>query len=158
MFVIDLLQQHGHWTWASIGLVLILLEVAAPGAFFLWVGIAAGVLALLTAVLPGLDWKAQLAVFAVLSVVSTLLGRRYFRWRPIRTTHTGLNRRGENLIGQHFVLQQAIVNGTARHRTGGTTWQIEGPDLAAGVQVRVTGLNGIRLVVEKAEDGVVQGV
>lgn len=150
MFVIDLLQDHGHWTWASVGLVLILLEVAAPGAFFLWIGIAAGLTALLVAVLPDLGWKLQLVIFAVLSVVSTLLGRRYFRWRPIRTSHTGLNQRGADLVGRQYVLQQAITNGTSRLKTGGTTWQIEGPDLAAGVTVRVVGLRGINLIVEKA--------
>ncbi|MDF1721346.1 MAG: NfeD family protein [Minwuia sp.] len=150
MFVINLLQDHGHWTWASIGLVLIVVEVAAPGAFFLWVGIAAGVTGLLVAVIPDFGWQVQLAVFAVLSVVSTILGRRYFRWRPIRTTHTGLNRRGTNLVGREYVLQQAIVNGGSRLQTGGTTWQIEGPDLAAGESVRVTAINGTCLVVEKA--------
>ncbi len=150
MAVIDLLESHGHWTWASIGLVLIVVEVAAPGAFFLWVGIAAGLTGLLVAILPGTGWQAQLAIFAVLAVVSTVLGRRYFRWRPIRTTHSGLNRRGLSLVGREYVLQQPIVNGAARLKTGGTTWQIEGPDMEAGVSVRVTGLNGTRLVVEKA--------
>lgn len=150
MFVIDLLQDHGHWTWASVGLVLILLEVAAPGAFFLWIGIAAGLTAVTVAVFPDLGWKLQLVMFALLSVVSTLLGRRYFRWRPIRTSHTGLNQRGADLVGRQFVLQQAITNGTSRLKTGGTTWQVEGPDLAAGATVRVIGLRGINLIVEKA--------
>lgn len=149
MLVITLLQDHGHWTWASIGLVLIVVEVAAPGAFFLWVGIAAGVTGLLVALIPDLGWQVQLAGFAVLSVVSTILGRRYFRWRPIRTTHSGLNRRGTSLVGREYVLQQAIVNGASRLKTGGTTWQIEGPDLEAGVTVRVTGINGTRLTVDK---------
>lgn len=150
MLVIDMLENHGHWTWASIGLVLIVVEVAAPGAFFLWVGIAAGVTGLLTAVIPDMGWQVQLALFAVLSVASTVLGRRFFRWRPIRTTHQGLNRRGMSLVGREYVLQQAIVNGASRLKTGGTTWQVEGPDLEVGASVRVTGINGTCLTVEKA--------
>lgn len=149
MLVIDMLENHGHWTWASIGLVLIVIEVAAPGAFFLWVGIAAGVTGLLVALLPDVGWQWQLALFAVLSVVSTVLGRRFFRWRPIKTTHTGLNRRGMSLVGREYVLQQAIVNGASRLKTGGTTWQVEGPDLDAGASVRVTGIKGTCLTVEK---------
>lgn len=150
MLVIDMLENHGHWTWASIGLVLIVVEVAAPGAFFLWVGIAAGVTGLLVAFIPDMGWQVQLALFAVLSVASTVLGRRFFRWRPIRTTHSGLNRRGTNLVGREYVLQQAIVNGVSRLKTGGTTWQVEGPDMDAGASVRVTGINGTCLTVEKA--------
>jgi len=149
MLVIDLLENHGHWTWATIGLVLIVVEVAAPGAFFLWIGIAAGLTGLLVAVIPDIGWQWQMAVFAVLAVLSTVLGRRYFRWRPIRTTDKGLNRRGASLVGREYVLQQAIVNGTSRLKTGGTTWQVEGPDMEAGTPVRVTALNGIHLVVEK---------
>lgn len=149
MLVIDMLENHGHWTWASIGLVLVVVEVAAPGAFFLWVGIAAGVTGLLVALIPDMGWQVQLALFAVLSVASTVLGRRFFRWRPIKTTHSGLNRRGMSLVGREYVLQQAIVNGASRLKTGGTTWQVEGPDLDAGASVRVTGINGTCLTVEK---------
>ncbi|GIT25636.1 MAG: hypothetical protein CM1200mP41_16800 [Gammaproteobacteria bacterium] len=32
-----------HWTWWIIAVVLIILEVSAPGTFFLWMGVSAGV-------------------------------------------------------------------------------------------------------------------
>ena len=35
------LDQLGHWHWWILTAALIILEVFAPGAFFLWLGLAA---------------------------------------------------------------------------------------------------------------------
>lgn len=151
MFVISLLEDYGHWTWLSLGLVLVAIEIAAPGAIFLWVGIAAGATGLLVAVAPELSWKWQLVVFAVLAVASTVLGRRYVGWRPIRSEQPGLNRRGAQLVGREYVLDQDIVNGRARLKIGDSSWLIEGPDLVSGKRVRVTAVTGSTLQVEPAD-------
>ncbi len=36
-----LFAELGPWNWIVLGLVLMIFEVAAPGIFFLWFGIAA---------------------------------------------------------------------------------------------------------------------
>ena len=64
------------WHWWVLGAVLLILEVAAPGVFFVWLALAAFTLGLLVFVLP-LSVPLQLLLFAALSVAAVLVGRRY---------------------------------------------------------------------------------
>lgn len=144
----ELFVTYGIWAWLSVGAVLICIEVAAPGAFFLWIAVAAIVTGLVTAVAPEFAWKGQLALFAVLSVVVSILGRRFFRWRPISSEQPNLNQRGAKFVGREYTLSEAIVNGSARLKMGETGWRIEGPDLPEGTRVRVVGIEGATLKVE----------
>lgn len=142
----------GVWTWFVLGTTLLFLELVAPGAIFLWFGIAAfavGTLALTVA----LPWQAQIVVFAVLSVVLIFAYRRYFRARTEESDRPFLNKRGESHIGQTYVLTDAITQGRGKIRIGDTDWRVSGPDLAKGESVKVTGTDGAVLQVEKAGHG-----
>lgn len=151
MSVIDLLTEHAHWTWLTLAGLLLVIEVAAPGALFLWIGLSAGATGLLTAVFSSMNWKWQLTVFAVLAIASSIAGRRYVRWRPIRSEQPGLNRRGEQMVGREYVLDRAIVNGTARLSIGESSWKVTGPDLPKGARVRISGVEGSTLQVVAAD-------
>jgi membrane protein implicated in regulation of membrane protease activity len=136
------------WHWWILGLVLAVVEIVAPGAFFLWLGIAAGATGLVLLVLPGLGWEWQGAIFAVLAVVAVIAGRAVVRrQRPPRTV-SQLNRRGEQYLGRVFTVDQAIVNGRGSIRVDDTVWRAEGADTPAGSAVRVTGVDGTVLRVE----------
>jgi membrane protein implicated in regulation of membrane protease activity len=139
-----------HWTWWIIGAVLVILEVFAPGAVFLWMGVAAGVVGVVVLIFPGLGWEYQLIVFAVLAVASIAVFRRYLKTSPIGTDRPTLNRRGSQYIGRVFTLGEPIVDGRGRLHVDDTMWKIEGPDLSSGTQVRVTGIDGVVLKVEAA--------
>ncbi len=142
------LEGANHWGWWIFGIVLIVLEVAAPGAVFMWMGIAAGVVGLVVFFAPGLAWEYQFLVFALLSVVSILVARRYLRARPIETDQPSLNRRGSQYIGRVFTLTEPIVDGRGRLHVDDTMWKIEGPDLAIGEKVTVASIDGVVLKVE----------
>jgi membrane protein implicated in regulation of membrane protease activity len=146
----DILLPLSHWSWWVAAVILILLELAAPGVAFLWLGIAAAVVGLLVYFVPAMDWKGQLAIFAVLSLVSVILSRRYLRWKPLETDRPNLNRRGESYIGREFVLDSDIVSGTGHLRVDDTRWQIRGPDLPSGTRVRVTDIEGATMRVVDA--------
>ena len=62
--------QPLFWHWWSLGLVLIILEIFLPGTFFLWIGIAAGVLGLLLLIFPDMPLTIQLLVLTLISVGS----------------------------------------------------------------------------------------
>jgi membrane protein implicated in regulation of membrane protease activity len=148
----DVLLPLSHWSWWIAAIVLILLELAAPGVAFLWLGIAAGIVGLLVYFVPSMDWKSQLAIFAVLAVVSAVLSRRYLHWKPLETDRPNLNRRGDSYIGREYVLDQDIAGGTGDLKVDDTRWQVRGPNLPAGTRVRVTGVEGATLqVVDAAE-------
>ena len=128
--------------------VLVILEIFSPAAFFLWMGIAAGMVGLLMLIMPGMGWEWQILAFAVLSVASIVVGRMYLKRNPIKTDQPMLNRRGEQYVGRTFTLDENIVNGVGKIRVDDTIWKVNGPDCEAGANVKVTGVNGMVLLVE----------
>ena len=152
MQVLQYLETLAYWDWLIAGLVLVILEIFAPGAVFLWLGIAAGVVGAVVFFAPYLDWKFQFTLFAVLSVVSIVVSRRYLKRRPLETDHPNLNRRGAQYVGRDLILDAALSGGRGRLRVDDTTWRVEGPDLPAGAKVRVTAVNGATLKIEAKPD------
>jgi len=138
------------WHWWVLAVLLILLEVLAPGTFFLWLGIAAAVVGLLLVVIPDLGWQLQVLIFAVLAVAAVFAGRAWLKRHPVKTEDSGLNRRGDALIGQIYVLAEAIQTGRGAVRVADTVWRAEGPDLPKGARVRVIAVQGTTLKVEAA--------
>jgi len=136
--------------WITAGLVLLLLEVFAPGAFLLWFGLAALVVGVAVWVLPFIPWQVQIVAFALLST-GALLGFRAWRRRhpPANVDQPLLNKRTEQLIGRTFALDEPIVNGRGKIRIGDALWTVIGEDLPIGTRVKVTGIREQMLVVEK---------
>jgi hypothetical protein len=144
----NLLNNYGWWLLA---LVLIGAEMVAPGYFMLWIGIAAGVMGLLTFVLPAMSALTQAIVFALLAIASCAIYWRFVR--PLaehRNDQPLLNRRAAKLVGQRFTIVEPIVNGRGKVRVGDGAWLAEGPDLPAGREVEVVACEGTTLKVRAA--------
>ena len=60
----ELFSHVVHWTWWIIAVVLIILEVSAPGTFFLWMGVSAGVVGVGLLLVPQLAREFQLTLFS----------------------------------------------------------------------------------------------
>jgi len=71
-----------HW-WVLAGL-LIVLELASPRFFFLWIGFAAAAVGFLLLVFPSVPPVAQSMIFGGLSVIALIAWRRYRRPVPAR--------------------------------------------------------------------------
>lgn len=142
-----------HYLWWILALVLIAIEVVAPGYFMLWIGIAAAIIGALLWLLPGLSLLAQAIVFALLAFASCAIYGFWLRPRLRRREPSAerLNRRGEQMIGQRYVLAEAIVNGRGKARVGDGQWLVSGPDLPAGRTVEVTGVDGTTLTVRAVD-------
>jgi len=147
-----MLEQLDYWHWWVIGIILIILELFLPGAFFLWMGIAAGVVGVILLISPEMGWQYQFIVFAVVSVVSIVVWRIYLNKHPTITDKPTLNMRGEQYVGRVFTLAEPIVNGIGKLKVDDTMWKIEGKDCDSGTKVRVYKTDGALLKVE-----VVQG-
>jgi len=146
----DAIWQHlTHWHWWALGLALVIVEMVAPGVFFLWLGIAAGIVGFLVLAMPELSWQAQVFAFAMLSMASVAIGRWLIKRYPIGTDEPRLNRRGEQYIDRVFTLDQPIVNGHGKIRVDDSTWKIEGSDCPAGANVRVIGVDGVVLKIQR---------
>jgi len=60
-----------------------------------------------------------------------------------------LNQRADQLVGRVLVLAEAIEGGRGRVRVGDTVWQVEGPDLPCGAEVKVAAAKATLLQVER---------
>ena len=138
------------FAWAAIALLLFAAEALAPGAFMLWLGFAAVVVFVVVLFFSGIPVLAQAAIFVVLSFVSIQVYRRWFRKREKPSDQPALNRRTVALIGRVVPLERAIVDGHGRVQIADAFWEVVGPELPAGAQVRVTGADGMTLTVEAA--------
>ena len=153
----DWLQNLDYWHWWVLAVVLLLLEMFAPGVFFLWLGLAAGVVGLWLYVQPDLVWQSQFFIFAILSVLTAVLGRWWVARHPISTDQPQLNRRGEQYLDRVFTLDEPVVNGVGKLRVDDTIWKIQGPDCAAGGLVRVVGVDGVVLRTECVDASTAEG-
>lgn len=141
------IEAISYWHWWILAVALVILEVFAPGAFFLWLGIAAGVVGALVYLMPSLGWEYQVLAFSLLSVISIIFWRKFFRAQPSDTDQPNLNRRGEQYVGRLFTLNEPIVDGLGKIRVDDSTWKIRGEDCPVGSQVEVTGVDGTILKV-----------
>ncbi|HWS03446.1 MAG TPA: NfeD family protein [Gammaproteobacteria bacterium] len=146
-----MLEQLTYWHWFILAALLIILEVFAPGAFMLWIGIAAGVVGATLYFVPSMTWEYQLMLFSIAAVGSIIAWRGYRSTHPITTDEPTLNRRGAQYIGRTFTLEAPITNGIGKIRVDDSTWKIEGVDCPAGSKVKVIGIDNTVLKVEAAQ-------
>ena len=136
------------WYWWIGAVALILLEMFAPGAYLMWLGIAAGLTGAVVYAFPDMGWEYQLALFAVLGLLSMLAGYAFFRKHPIESSRPLVDERTRQYVGQVGRLVAPIEDGRGRVRLGGINWQCAGPDLPVDTQVRVVEADGNLLTVE----------
>jgi inner membrane protein len=149
----SIVRELGAWNWMALGLVLLALEIIAPGIFLLWIGIAAiivGTLALMITDGGYWTWETQILLFLVLSLVSAYIGKRVMANGNDVSDQPLLNQLGEQLVGRTATLAEPISDGRGRIRLGDTQWRVTGPDLPAGAKVKVVSSNGTELGVELA--------
>jgi len=151
--VMAILHELGGWSWWILGLLLLGLEILAPGTFFLWFGLSAIVVGTITLALGPENtfwiWQIQVLVFLALSLITAMVGRKLilqYGWD--KSENELLNQRGAQLVGRIAVLKDAISEGTGRAKIGDTLWRVRGPDLKAGSRVRVIGYEAGTLMVE----------
>lgn len=137
----------GNWNWLILGLILMALELLAPGVFMVWFGLAALLVGLVSFGFSP-SWQLQLLLFALFAVAAVPLWRRFARSnaQPPRD-NPFLNRRAAALVGRVFTLEKPIVDGTGTVRVDDTVWRVTGPDAPVGSRVRIVHADGAQLTV-----------
>jgi len=147
----DYLDLASPWTWLIGGVILMALELAAPGFFLIWLGLAA-VLVGGGNFLQPLPWEANGLLFATLAVALVFVGKRMTRRDgDDEATVKHLNQRANALVGRVTTLDQPIVAGEGKVRFDDAIWLATGPDLPAGARVKVVGAAGKVLQVASRE-------
>jgi len=138
------------WHWWALAAVLLVFEMLLPGVVFMFLAIGAVASGLLLLISSDLSIEPQLAVFAVVAVASAIILRPMLKRLQHRSSEPNLNARGNAMVGKTFVLDQPILAGRGRIVLGDGSWNVIGPDMAAGARVRVTAVSGTELRVEPA--------
>ncbi|MEP0708274.1 NfeD family protein [Parvibaculum sp.] len=147
---VSFLDLLGRWIWFIVAALLAIVELVVPGVLAIWLAIAAAIVGGLL-LLFDIPLAGQLAIFAVLSVALVWASRQFLTRHPIESDHPTLNQRGVSYIGRVFFVEQEIRNGSGKVRVGDSLWIAQGPDAEAGARVKVTGVDGSALVVERAD-------
>ncbi len=144
-----LLFSLGYWDWFIAAVLLLVLEILAPGTFMLWLGLSAFLVGLISLAVDW-SWQYQFVAFAAFALAAIPLWRRVGAHARATTDQPFLNRRADALIGQAFTLERPIVGGNGTIGVGDTVWRIAGSDCPAGSRIKVTGVDGATLRVEPA--------
>lgn len=134
------------WGWLSAAAIAAGLEILVPGAYLIWIALAALVTALAALVL-NLTIDAQLGAFAIAIFLSLLAARRFKADRTGPSDDPMLNRPGARLTGAVATVTHAIADGRGRVKLGDSEWLADGPDSPVGARVRVVGADGAILKV-----------
>jgi membrane protein implicated in regulation of membrane protease activity len=146
----EMFSTLGTWNWLIFGVVLMALELLAPGIFLFWLGLAALLVGLLSfAIHP--SWQVQILMFAVFAAAAVPLWRRIARNNSaVNKSNPFLNKRADALVGRVFTLEKPIIDGAGTVRIDDTIWRVAGPDAPAGSRVRIVQADGASLTVAVA--------
>jgi inner membrane protein len=140
----------GTWNWLIFGVLLMALELLAPGIFLFWFGLAA-LLVGLAAFAFDPSWQLQILMFAIFAAAAVPLWRRVARSNSaVSKSNPFLNKRADALIGRVFTLEKPIIDGNGTVRIDDTIWRVAGPDVPAGSRVKIVQADGASLTVAAA--------
>ncbi len=137
-------ESIDYWHWLVFGLALIIIELFAWSTFFLWMGVSAIMIGIVSKIIPELSWQTELLLFAALSLASIFLAQKYF---PVRTIDNELNSRAERHIGNSYTVVSNDENG-AKVKVGDSLWLAKGFDMQIGQKVKVVDTDSVTLIVE----------
>ncbi len=133
---------HPFWVWMAVAALLLAVEVASGSGYLLWPAGSAAVVALITGF--HFDVPVELVVFAGLTIVSTIVARRYLP-NPLRPKGPDINDPHERLLGHHGHAVGAFEAGEGRVFVDGKEWSAElagGGALDDGAKITVDSLIG----------------
>jgi len=135
--------------WILVALVCGAVEILTSGFWFLWLALAA----LLVAAGVGLTWlvnlPGQLFVFAVITLLFIVFTRPLVV-KLVKSNDTVSNVKA--LIGQHGIALTSISPlNYGQVKVNGEIWTaVSNEDIAENIRIVVTGVDGVKLVVDKA--------
>lgn len=148
MSLADLYVAQPFWIWLAIGVLLLAVEAMFSTEWLLWPAVSAGVVAVMTAAGVRLGLPGEVAVFAVLTVIATLLSRRLIS--KANPDGPDINDRDSRLVGQRARVVETFVSGRGRVFISGAEWpaEIVGEAPVEGQDVVVMRVNGSLLTVQ----------
>lgn len=137
--------------WIGVAVLMAVMEMATVQLVSVWFVIGA-VCAAVTGLFTD-DIVIQLAVFVSVSLIALLVTRPLVA--KIKRDNVKVNTNADRLIGQSGVMQTAVadMDEVGQAKVLGGVWSVktDNPPLEKGDKVRVLAIEGVKLIVEKAE-------
>ena len=148
--ILDIYAAQPFWIWLAVGVLLLAIEASLSTEWLLWPAVAAGVVAVLTALGLRMGLAVEVGLFAALTVLATALSRRLIQ-RVNPEDHPDINDRDLRLVGQRARVVQPFVEGRGRVFVSGAEWAalIDGDAPPVGDSVVVDRLEGPSLKVRR---------
>jgi inner membrane protein len=142
------------WHWLALGAILVAVEIISPTFYFLWPGLAAGVVGAALYLFPALRPQDQIILFAVLAVLTTVAWKRFAPpdWASAEP-HPTLNRRTAHYVGRHVKVAEGFAGGRGAVWIDDSRWSAtseDGSNPIPGEMVVVTGSDGSVLKVARS--------
>lgn len=135
-------------TYAIIGIVLLIMEMAVPGFVLLPIGVGFLITALIAVYVVQIEF--QLIALAVLAPACFLVAKKFFKQHDRPKVPTNF----EGLIGKQGVVEDDIPAGERGYvRVYGDSWKVEGhkhETLHKGTKIIVDHVEGTKVFVRKA--------
>ena len=148
--LVQFYATHPFWIWMGLGAILLAIEAGTGTGWLLWAAASAGVVGLVT-LTGATQAPVDLALFAVLTLATTLASRRLTK--TLQGEGGDINDQTERMIGKVGHAAAPFVEGRGRAFVDGSEWLADldgGGELAQGARVVVTAVAGARLVVRGA--------
>ncbi|MDZ4370715.1 MAG: NfeD family protein [Phenylobacterium sp.] len=150
-FLVGLYAAQPFWVWLGLAAALLAIEIGTGSGWLLWASASAA----LTGAAVGLvdaSIPAAILLFAALTMVSTLLARRYLP-REGAATDGDINDNIGRLVGRTGSAVKAFKGRSGRVFIDGKEWAAELSDdevLEAGARIEVVQVDGASLKVRRA--------
>lgn len=145
-----MLHHITYWNWFAFGAVLFLLEAVTRNGFAFWIGVLAGLFALLLFIFPAIGVKVQLILFFMSAVLVMMAWRRYVKsFSQKKTPRAPIPSNSNKYIGMIIQLEKATINKMGKVLLDDVIWRIKVlKDLPAGAQVKIISVDGVVLIGE----------
>ena len=152
--LIAVYAAHPMWTWAGLAALLLAAEVLTGTGWLLWPAACAAALGVVALTRLNFGLGGDLALFAGLTIVTTLGARKLFPGLSRAQSDDDINERAGQLAGEIGVAATAFFGGDGRVSVGGAEWAARldgGGDLPAGAKIMVVRVvDGAKLLVAPA--------
>ena len=97
--------------------------------------------------MPETAWPIQLLIFAILSLATTFLAKRYY---PVKTVDDELHEKAKTYIGKECKVS-SIEDGAVRVQIGSSLWFAKGTELSVGQTVKIIDVESSTFIVEPVD-------
>jgi len=147
--MIEFLMEMDVWQWLAFAGILLLGELFLPAGFFVGMAVSAFSVGI-SLLLLEYDWKIQLSLFAMFSIVFTLVYWKFLKpFNQTQADHKSLNDRSSHQLGKVAVIIDDPDSNIQKAQLGDTLWAFRcEKTVKNGDKVRVMSAQGMDLFVE----------